>query len=75
MKNFWYVLVEMYESGTVKANVIKSRLSNICPSEFYKKEYGREIFGEWFDSEAEADEAAAEARALNGSLVNKWIAA
>jgi hypothetical protein len=69
------VNLEMYASGAVKAAVIKSRLAGSQPPEYYKQEYGREIFGEWFGSEAEAQAAAAEARSLNAALVGRPHAA
>jgi hypothetical protein len=73
MKRFWYVLIELYETGAVKAAVIKNKLSDKRPPEFYRQEPGREIFGEWFDDEAEARAAVAEAKAANSLLT--WRAA
>jgi hypothetical protein len=75
MNRYWCVNIEMYESGAVKAAVIQSRLADNRPPEYYKQEYGREIFGEWFNSETEAQAAAVEARSLNAVLLNKAKAA
>ena len=69
--NFWYVLVEMYDTGRVKAAVIKNKKAASRPPEFYKQEFGREIFGEWFDSLREAEAVVAEARALNVPLAER----
>jgi hypothetical protein len=65
VKRYWYVHIEVYGSGMAKAAVIRSRLAERRPPEFYRQEFGREMLGEWFDSEAEAQAAAAEARALS----------
>jgi hypothetical protein len=75
MKRFWFVLVEMYSSGGVSAAVLKNKLAARRPPEFYKREPGRELFGEWFDSEKEAQAVAAEAKSLNASLAGKPRAA
>ena len=75
MKRYWYVLIEQYESGAVKAAVLKNQMAESQPADFYKQEYGREIYGEWFDSETEALEAVSSARALNAALVSGRSAA
>ena len=69
MKRYWFVQVEVYASGTVKAAVLRDKLADKRPPEFYKQEPQREIFGEWVDSEMEAHAIVAEARALNASLI------
>ena len=71
MKRTWYyVFIEMYKSGTVKAAVLKSKVADQQPPELYRQEPGRELFGEWIASLTEAHEIVAEARALNASLIN-----
>ena len=75
MKRFWYVLIERYETGTAKAAVLTNKLAESQPVDFYKQEYGREIYGEWFGSEIEALKAVAEAKALNGGLMSSGKAA
>ena len=71
MKRYWYLLIERYETGSIKAAVVKTRLADQRPPEFYKQEPGREIFGEWFDSELEAQTIATELRALDASLAGR----
>jgi hypothetical protein len=56
MKNYFYVLIETYDTGEVLAAVIKSKLSDKKPDDFHKKEYKREITGKWYDSKFAADE-------------------
>ena len=68
---FWYVLIERYNSGTVKAAVLKNKLATSRPPEFYKMEPGRELLGEWVNSAAEANAIVTEARALNASLAGR----
>ncbi|MDR0472355.1 MAG: hypothetical protein LBH43_01605 [Treponema sp.] len=75
MKRFWYVLIEKYKTGMVKAAILKDKLAGSQPPGFYKQEPGREIYGEWLDSEAEAQTAVAKAKALNASMVNNPKAA
>jgi len=69
MKRYWYVLIEIYKTGSVKAAVLKDKLADQRPPEFYRQEPGRELYGEWLDSEAEAQAVASEAKAMNASLI------
>ena len=65
MKVFWYVQIEKYASGTVKAAVLREKMAESCPQSIYKREPYREIFGEWFESKAIANAIAAQANALS----------
>jgi hypothetical protein len=69
-KMFWYVLIERYGNGAVKAAVIKNKLAVKCPPDFHKKEFGRELFGYWLETKAIAKEVVRQAKSLN-----KWRAA
>jgi hypothetical protein len=63
-KKFWNVQIEIYEDGTVKATVLRSRAAKYQPSVSYKKEPGREIFSLWYETEDTANGAVLEALAM-----------
>ncbi|MDR1174564.1 MAG: hypothetical protein LBK83_03710 [Treponema sp.] len=64
-KKFWNVGVEIYEDGRVLAAVLRSREAEYQPSASYRKEPRREIFSLWYETEAEAQGAVLEAKAMN----------
>jgi hypothetical protein len=64
-KRFWSVGIEIYSDGRVLAAVLRSREAKHQPQAAYRKEPGREVFGLWFNSEAEAQGAVLEALAMN----------
>jgi hypothetical protein len=64
-KKFWNVGVEIYADGSVKAAILRSREAKYQPSVSYRKEPGREVFGLWYETEAEAQGAVLEALAMN----------
>jgi hypothetical protein len=59
MKRYWYAVFEFYDYGAVKAAVIYSMDAPQRPEPLHLVQYRREIFGEWFESEAEAEAAVA----------------
>jgi hypothetical protein len=61
---FWNVQIEMYEDGAVKAAVVRSREAEYQPGADYRKQPGREVFSLWYETEAAARSAVAEARAM-----------
>jgi hypothetical protein len=61
---FWNVQIEMYENGMILAAVLRSRDVATIPRDVYVQNPGREVFSLWFESEAEAQEAAFEAFAM-----------
>jgi hypothetical protein len=61
---YWNVVVEVYENGTVKAAVLRSRETKYQPSASYRKEPGREVFSLWYETEAAAQGAVLEAKAM-----------
>ena len=73
MTKYFYVLIEQYVSGTVKAAVLKTRMANQQPVDFYKQEPGREIYGEWVASESKAYAIVAEAKAMNTLLIGRAV--
>jgi hypothetical protein len=62
---FWNVGIEIYEDGSVKAAVLRSREAEYQPSAAYRKEPGREVFSLWYETEAAAQGAVLEALAMN----------
>jgi hypothetical protein len=62
---FWNVLVEVYRDGTVKAAVLRNRDAEYQPPASYRKEPGREVFSLWYETEAAAQDAVLEARAMS----------
>jgi hypothetical protein len=62
---FWNVQIEMYEDGTVKAAVVRSRKAEYLPRSGYLKDHGREVFSLWYETEAAARGAVLEALAMN----------
>jgi hypothetical protein len=62
---FWRVGIEILVDGTVKAAVLRSQEAGCRPQAVYMKEPGREVFGLWYDTEAEAQGAVLEARAMS----------
>jgi hypothetical protein len=65
MTKFWNVQIEMYENGTVKAAVLRSRAAAAMPRDGYVRNPGREVFSLWYDTAAEAEGAVIEARAMS----------
>jgi hypothetical protein len=64
-KKFWNVGIEIYEDGSVKAAILRSREADCRPQASYRKEPGREVFSLLYDTEAEAQGAVLEARAMS----------
>jgi hypothetical protein len=64
-KKFWNVGIEIYEDGTVKAAVLRSREAEYQPSAVYRKEPGREVFSFWYETAVNAKGAVLEALAMN----------
>jgi hypothetical protein len=62
---FWNVQIEMYADGAVKAAVVRSREAEYQPQAGYRKEPGREVFSLWYETEAAAQGAVIEARAMS----------
>jgi hypothetical protein len=62
---FWNVGIEIYGDGTVKAAVLRSREAECQPRAAYRKEPGREVFSFWYETDAAARDAVAEALAMN----------
>ena len=62
---FWNVGIEIYEDGTVRAAVLRSREAASQPSDAYRREPRREIFSVWFISNVEAQGAVIEALSMN----------
>jgi hypothetical protein len=62
---FWNVQIEMYEDGTVRAVVLRNRVTTDIPRDVYVQNPGREVFSLWFEREAEAQEAVIEALVMN----------
>ena len=62
---FWNVGIEIYENGTVKAAVLRTRLADNQPSDDYKKQPKREVYSVWFITEVEAHGAVFEALGWN----------
>ena len=60
-KTYWNVWIEIYRDGTVKAQSMGSSLAFAKPGDYFRKSDISEGWSLWFDSKAEADEAAAEA--------------
>jgi hypothetical protein len=63
-KKFWNVQIEMYEDGRVLAAVLRSKEAAVMPHDVYVQNPGREVFSIWCDSEAEAEEAVRQAKAM-----------
>jgi hypothetical protein len=55
----------MHADGTVLAAVLRSRDAGCQPSAAYRKEPGREVFSLWYGSEAAAQGAVREAKAIS----------
>jgi hypothetical protein len=64
-KKFWNVGIEIYEDGRVLAAVLRSRDAEYQPSAAYRKEPRREVFSLWYKTEAAAQGAVLEAKAMN----------
>jgi hypothetical protein len=64
-KKFWKVGIEILKNGTVKAAVLRSQEADCRPRAVYMKEPGREVFSLFYDTEAEAQGAVLEARAMS----------
>jgi len=64
-KIFWNVGIEIYEDGTVKAAVLRSREAVDQPSDGYRREPRREVFSLWFRTMYAANGAVVEALAMN----------
>jgi len=62
---FWNVGIEIYEDGTVKAAVMRSRVATIQPADGYRREPRREVYSVWFISYLEAQSAVIEALEMN----------
>jgi len=62
---FWNVVIEIYEDGTTKAAVTRSRLAVKQPADGYVNQPKREVYSIWFESEVEAHGAVAEALGWN----------
>ena len=62
---FWNVGIEIYEDGTVKSAVLRSREAKYQPSVSYRKEPGREVFSLWYETEDAARGAVIEALAMH----------
>jgi hypothetical protein len=62
---FWNVGIEIYEDGRVLAAVLWNREAEYQPSAAYRKEPEREVFSFWFETEAAAQGAVIEAKAMN----------
>jgi hypothetical protein len=67
-KIFWNVGIEIYEDGTVKAAVLRSREAASQPSTTYKRNQWMEAVSLWCGSKAEAQGAVIGALALNRKL-------
>jgi hypothetical protein len=61
---FWNVQIEISADGTVKAAVIRSREAEYQPSVQYKRDQWREVFSLWYETEAAAQGAVIEAKAM-----------
>jgi hypothetical protein len=64
-KIFWNVQVEMYDDGTVRAAMLRTRAAVAMPRDVYVRNPGREVFSLWFKVEVEAQGAVIEARAMS----------
>jgi hypothetical protein len=64
-RNFWNVQIEQLRDCTVKAGLVRSGRYERYPKDTYGADAGREVWSVWFDSEAAAREAVAEALAMN----------
>jgi hypothetical protein len=64
-KLFWNVQVEMYDDGTVRAAMLRSRTAVAIPRDGYVQNPGREVFSLWFKTEVEGQSAVREALAMN----------
>ena len=71
---FWNVGIEIYENGTVRAAVLRSREAASQPSDVYRREPGREIFSVWFVSNAEAQGVVIEALSMNTNTAQEVAA-
>jgi hypothetical protein len=64
-KLFWNVQIEMYDDGTVRAAILRTRMAIAMPRDGYVRNPGREVFSLWFKAEVEAQGAVLEALAMN----------
>jgi hypothetical protein len=67
-ERFWNVLIEVYEDGPVKAAVLRSREAETRPPDSCREEPGREIFSLWYETEAAAQGAVLEAKAMDNKV-------
>jgi hypothetical protein len=61
---FWNVQIEMHGDGAVKAAIVGSRKAECPPKANYRKQLKREVFSFWYETEAAAQSAVIEARAM-----------
>jgi hypothetical protein len=64
-KLFWNVQIEMYDDGTVRAAMLRTRAAVAMPCDGYVKNPGREVFSLWHETESAAHGAVIEALAMN----------
>jgi hypothetical protein len=64
-KLFWNVQIEMYDDGTVRAAILRTRAAVAMPRDVYVRNPGREVFNLWFKTEVEAQGAVLEALAMS----------